>query len=120
MDQLSCSAAMPTAFQLGSTATQCRQPPHVHSFAERRKPPRAAAAHVATAPAQAPLQKQQQAAERLRFGFPKGSLQNSTHELFRKAGAGLRASRSVLFYLHARAERATAPRPCCRLQGGIQ
>lgn len=28
----------------------------------------------------------QQPAETLRFGFPKGSLQNSTHELFRKAG----------------------------------
>ncbi len=32
------------------------------------------------------LPPRQQPAETLRFGFPKGSLQNSTHELFRKAG----------------------------------
>ena len=36
----------------------------------------------------------QQAAEQLqtslRFGFPKGSLQNSTHELFKKAGVPCR------------------------------
>ena len=76
--------------RMGLWATQCRQPARVHSFAARREPPRAAAAHVTTAPAEAPLHKQQQAAERLRFGFPKGSLQKSTHELFKKAGAGLR------------------------------
>ena len=86
---------------MGLWTTQCTQPSRVHSFAAGRKPPRLAAAQVTTAPAQAPLHKQQQAAERLRFGFPKGSLQNSTHELFRKAGAGPHEGRGMLLDRHA-------------------
>lgn len=58
-----------------------------HTAARRSWAPKAAPAHVATPQLVTEEAARPAEADALRFGFPKGSLQNSTHELFRKAGA---------------------------------
>ncbi len=72
-----------------------------HAAVRRSSACKAAPAHVATPHLVTEDAEQRAEADSLRFGFPKGSLQNSTHELFRKAGAPHCHSHAVLL-----------PRPC--------
>ncbi len=66
-----------------------------HTAARRSWAPKAAPAHVATPQLVTEEAARPAEADALRFGFPKGSLQNSTHELFRKAGAHTATARVV-------------------------
>ena len=67
---------------------QCRVP----GFPAQRRPlaPGAAATEAPPALAPAPLQQLNGSASLVRFGFPKGSLQKATEELFARAGYQVR------------------------------